>query len=108
MSPAVHVNGSEAVRSTRLEDVKALQFSIIDELCAIRRPDLARAAGRFTPHVGFVPDLDPVIKQRSCPGLERNVVDVEGRGLRTAIRIVASWVDCQAPAASPESLLIRR
>ena len=76
VSPAIHEDRPEAVRATGFENVEALVLPIVDQLRAVRRRDLPRASRRLAPHIGLVPDLDAIGKQRPGPRLKRNLAEL--------------------------------
>ena len=55
--------------------IHAAVHVILDELRAIRCPDLPRATGRLAPHIRLVADLNPIGKQRPGPRLKRNLAE---------------------------------
>ena len=104
MTPAIHVNGAVAVRSTGLEDDELLQLREIDKLSPIRGCDLPKASGRLAPRVGFKLVGLAIIVDRPRPRLEGNLAQ---RGLswklilfthgRSSRRRVS---DCESPSCN--------
>jgi hypothetical protein len=61
------------MRPADVEDVDALQFRQLHELDAVRRLDLAHAAGRLAPRMRLELVLQPFFVHLARPWLERHV-----------------------------------
>src|SRR6516225_9156650 len=80
MSPAIHKNGPEAVRSAGFEDVEPFVFAIVYQLRTVSRRYFASSGGRFAAYIRFIPNLNAIGKHRPCPRLKRHLAQLWFRG----------------------------
>src|SRR3989442_15630452 len=107
--PAIHIYDPVRMRPSDIEDVDTLEFGYVDDLDPVGCDQLPRPTRGFAARMRFVAQdvRMPVIDKRSCPGLEGNVIDVNGRVQRRT-RFITVWIDRQPPVALPKALFAGR
>src|SRR5690606_34900099 len=79
MRAAVHVDDTEGMRTSDIEDVQPAQLFELDELHAVRRAELTGQPGCLAPRVRLELLGLAVVVQGLRPGLEADLLERSGR-----------------------------
>ena len=97
MRTAVHVDRSDGMRSSDIQNENPLLLRHIENLDAIGSDKLPRPWRRFAARVGFVSENIAMaeVRQLSSPVLKRRIIDVDRR-IAGGVGLIAVGIDDKA------------